>query len=227
MIAALEHTVRKVNVLAIHEEILVEQAHLIQSLAAQHAVGTAHYLNLAGFIPRQIAHVVFSEKAVVRPSVAEAQHLEERYHRRRQSPSALHGTPSLCPEHPHAHGTRILMDIHEVDARLQRILTHDGIRIEQQYILAPTLPDGDVVGTGKAQIMGAANEANHRKQLLRIALFQIIHRTICRMIIHHDDFRRSVHLLESTEHRADTLVQIILHIVIYYDNREFQCHLNF
>ena len=58
------------------------------------------------------------------------------------------------------------------------------------------------------------------------------------MIIHYDEFsyaillrricpnlqiRRTLHHLEGMKHRPDTLVQIILDVVIYYDNREFQC----
>ena len=150
MIATFKHTIREIDVLAIHKEILIQQAHLVKGLAAQHTVGTTHHLNLARLVPRQIPHVIPSKQAMLRPAVAESQHLEERHHRRRQSPSALHGTLSCSIEHSHPHSTRIFMDIHEIYTFLQHVFAYNGIRVEQQHILTPALSDSNIVGTGKS-----------------------------------------------------------------------------
>ena len=121
------------------------------------------------------------------PSVAESQHLEEGNHRCRQSSPALPRPSAIRIQHPHACRSRIGMGIHKADAFAQYLLAHDGIRIQKEYILRLALTDGDIVGSGKTQIVVAAHKPYHRICFTGIAALQILQRSIGRMIIHHDD----------------------------------------
>lgn len=67
--ATLEQAVGEVDVLAVHEEVLIEESHLIEGLTSQQTEGAADDLDASGLVPRQMAHVI---------ALREAEHLQGR-----------------------------------------------------------------------------------------------------------------------------------------------------
>ena len=65
------------------------------------------------------------------------------------------------------------MGIHKADAFAQHLLAHDGVRIQKEYILRLALTDGDIVGSGKTQIVVAAHKPYHRICFTGIAVLQL------------------------------------------------------
>ena len=210
-IAALEDTIRQVDILAIHKEILVEESHLVERLAPQHAESSTHHLDGCRCVPVEITHIVMSEAMMCGHSFAESYHFPECHHRRRNSTTALSCRLATGIQHANTQGTGICMTIHPRQSLTQCGLCHDGVRIEQKHILAMTHADGEVIGSGKAQIMPARHYANPVE-----VLAQILHRTVDRMIVHqqHLGFDSLQRLME----RKKTLLYIILYVIVddYY-----------
>ena len=157
LITTLQDTVRKINILAIHEEILIQQAHLLQGFTANHTESTAHNLNGSRLIPWQIAHVIMSETAMPRKPAAQTHHLIESHHRRRQPSPTLAGWLAIGSQHSYAQCTSVRMSTHETNSILEDMLTDNGIRIQQKNQIALALADSKIVGTGKSVIMRTGN----------------------------------------------------------------------
>ena len=101
MVSPLEQSVRQVDILAIHEKILIEQPHLVDGRTAQHAVSATHHLDLSRFVPRQITHVITSEPPALGEMLAQSGHLVERGHGGRQTTSRLKGPRAISLHHAH------------------------------------------------------------------------------------------------------------------------------
>ena len=63
LVPPLEDAVRKVDIFSVHEELLVEQADLVQDAAAHPHIGTGQDLHRIGFVLGQVAQVVVVEAA--------------------------------------------------------------------------------------------------------------------------------------------------------------------
>ena len=151
--ASLEKPVRQVDVFAIHEEVFVEQAHLIECLTAQQAIGSADDLNLRRLVPGQMTHVV---------TFGESQHFEHRDPRCRNGTTRFWGNGPLAIQHAHACPTRFRMGIHEVEASLDGGLIDYRIGIQQQHVFCLRESDGLIVGTGKSHVLLIGNKMHLR-----------------------------------------------------------------
>ena len=141
----LQQTEWQVDILAIHKEILVENTHLIEGFTTQEAECATDDFYFRGFIPREIAHIVFSVAAAIRKTAAKSGHLVEGHKRWGNASAALHGRSAVFGVHLHAEGSRIGMFIHESNAAGNGGLCHHGVGIQQQHILPLTLLNGDII----------------------------------------------------------------------------------
>ena len=124
--ATLEQTVRQVDVLTVHKEVLVEQPHLIDGLTTQEAKGTADDVDTSGLVPRQMTHII---------TLREAEHLQSSHPRRGQSAARLWSEGSVFIMHHHTCPTRFGMSVHEVKHSTKRWFLDDGVWIKQQHIV--------------------------------------------------------------------------------------------
>lgn len=132
LITTLQDTVRKINILTIHEEILIQQPHLLQGFTTYHTESTAHNLYLCRLIPWKITHVIMTETAMLRKPAAQPHHLIESHHRRRQSSPTLRSWFAIGSQHPYTQSTGIRMRTHKTDSILENMLADNGIRIQQR-----------------------------------------------------------------------------------------------
>src|SRR5574344_1537915 len=84
VITSLQNTIRKIDILAIHEEVLVQITHLIDGFLSQQTEGSTHHLYPSRFIPRKCAHIIMTETVTFRETGTQTYHLVESHHRRRQ-----------------------------------------------------------------------------------------------------------------------------------------------
>ena len=146
MVSAFEYSVAEVYVLAVHEVVFVEQPDIVEHLAPQKVISSAHHLNLRRLVPRQIAHVIVAETTALGVARAESSgHLVESHHRRRQPTARLLGIAAVALQHTHSSRAGIGMRIHEIETTAYGGLAHYGVGIEQQHILAAALTYGHVV----------------------------------------------------------------------------------
>ena len=106
------------------------------------------------------------------------------------------------------------MLIHEVKDTPNGIFPHHGIRVEQQDILSRTLPDGDVVGPGETQVVIALYVIDIMKPFR-----DVIDASVTRVVIDHIHLR--LQILDRPVETVKTLVEVMLHIIIYYDYCQF------
>ena len=202
--AALQQTVRQVDILAIHEEVLVEESHLVEGLTTEHEERPADDLDATRLVPRQMAHVI---------ALGEAQHFQTRHPGRGNGPSRLRGQRTIGIVHPHTQTASLRMGIHKADARTEGGLCHDGIGIEQQHVFALSLTDGDVVGAREAEIVVVGNQTDPK-----VMRADIVDGIIRRGIVDDkhldavDTFRRLLYAVEALRHERP-------HIIADYDNR--------
>ena len=75
LVAALRDAIRQVDVLAVHEKSLVEQAHLIQGLAPHQHESAGQNLHFVDLIVGEMAHVIPCKTLAVREKLGQAKHL--------------------------------------------------------------------------------------------------------------------------------------------------------
>ena len=103
------------------------------------------------------------------------------------------------------------MGIHKVQRFLDGVLSHNGIRVQQQDIVAVRLSDSNIVGTSKADIVVTGDEL-----YLGELFLNHLYRVIVRVVIDHihlgaDSFQR-------TTQRQQALFEVATDIIAYDDN---------
>ena len=112
------------------------------------------------------------------------------------------------------------MAVHEVNGHAQCFFCHHRIGIEQQHIVTLALPDADVVGLGKAQIMDILDDGE--AAVMAKAMTQVTAGVVVRMVVDHHHLSVDARCAaQSAEHTIDTLGDIVLHIVVDDDDRQF------
>ena len=149
----LAEPIGEIDVLAVHKKVGVEQSHLFQSFSPNKEKGSADNLDFGRLVPRKIAHVVARKAPARREAGTEAAHLPKSRHRRGNSPTTLQSIRTIGIQHPHPHGSRPIVGIHEADRLAERVLRHDHIGIQQQDILAGRGSDRPVISTGETVIV--------------------------------------------------------------------------
>ena len=106
------------------------------------------------------------------------------------------------------------MGIQEGHTALQHVLTHDGVGVEQQHILALRLSDGLVVGSREAPVVGILHEMHAGK-----ARLQILHTAVGAGIVHHPHL--GLKPCRGPHDTAQALFQVVLDVVANYYDAQF------
>ena len=207
---AFQQSEREIDILAIHKEVFVEQAYLIECLATQETVGTADHLNASRLVPREAAHIVATRKA---------QHFQHRHPRGRHGSARLWRGLDITVQHPHACPTRLRMLVHEVKTSLDGRFIDDGIRIEQQHVFGIRPADSLVVGTCKAHVRRIGNE-----MYLRMLGAQYLDGFVSRTVVNNKYV--AIDAIECALHALQTFVQQLADVIADNDYADFLGHTN-
>ena len=144
--STLKQTVAQINVLSIHEKVLIEQANLVKRPFANHIECTRNHLNGIGFLRIKVSHIITAKNSAVGEKRTQTGHLAETGKGSGQSSAAFRSETSIGMKHAHTSGTHIGMRVKEIETHTQSVFRHNGIGIQQQDIFARAFPDGKIVG---------------------------------------------------------------------------------
>ena len=211
LVAALQDPVRQVDVLAVHEIVLIQKPHLVEHRPTHHHEGAAEDLHLVGLVLADVRGVVGPEFLRFREEFRETEELVERRRRVWDAALRLGEETALSIDHLHAEAAAIGGLVHETDALLERVFLHEGIRVEQQHIFAGGDADSLVVGSRESHIILILN-----KVYLRELGLHHCHGIIHRMVIDHINL--PLDTAHSLQRRRERLLQKRRNVVIDYDD---------
>src|SRR5690606_1230680 len=107
--------------------------------------------------------------------------------RRWESSSAFSRETPVRMQNLAAHGARIRMLLHEAKEGLQGVFLNDGVRIQDEQVMASRLADGLVVRAAEPHVSRVRNQANVRKFLSNHG-----HAPIHGAVVDHEDLHGEV-----------------------------------
>src|SRR5690606_29130150 len=113
LVAGEGDAIAEVDVLAVHEEILVQQAHLVERSFPQEHAGAGKDLDRGGLVLRKMAQMVAAEKLALREQTSKADDLEEGYLWRGQSALRFRQETARSVDHLHAQPADERISVHE------------------------------------------------------------------------------------------------------------------
>ena len=152
-----------VDVLAVHEVVLVEQADLVHGGLSHHHAGTRQHLDLGRLLGVEMGQMVAGNERVLGKEAAQARHLAEGRQWRGKAAAAVELQGAVWIEDFAAAGPGFRVLVQERDHRVQRVSAHDGIGVDQQRVFAGHLPQGHVVAGREPHIGLVANQLHVRK----------------------------------------------------------------
>lgn len=210
-VTCLHQAVGEVYVFPVHEELLIQQSRLVQGLPPHKHESAGKHIHLVCFIVIKITQVIAAECLRFWEKRRKSEYLAEGYPRSRQPTLRLWQETSLSVKHLHAQPPGIRMRLHERHHLGQRVILHDGIRIQQEHILSGSLPDGLVVGLAETHVFVVGNQPDLGK------LFpDHVRGSIYRLIVDHEHLH--VKVLSGPEHRMQALLQEIPDVIVYNDD---------
>ena len=176
---------------------------------AQQAVGSAYHLYLDRLVPAEIAHVIFAEAATLGIAPAESAHLIEGGERRRKPSPTLHRFIAVTLQHLYTKSTGCRVAVHEIQTFTDGLFADEGVGIKQQHVLALGFPDGEIVSTGKTEVVSARHEGNFTKTAA-----EIFHGSIARMIVYDKHLRGDIG--KGLAKAQETLLEVVSNVIVYY-----------
>ena len=152
------HAVAPVEVLPVHEVVLVEPPHLLQDAAAHDHARARQGVDLVGLLRVQVGEVVAREAAAAGEEAAEACELPERRRGRGEAAPAVELQAAVGVEDPAPRGARLGVLVHELHQGAEGVGAHDGVGVEEQDVPPLHPPEGDVVGAAEAEIAVVADQ---------------------------------------------------------------------
>ena len=195
-----------VDVVPVHEVVLVHHSHLIHGFFAHHHAGSGKDLDLADLLRIQVGHVVVPEARMVGKEAAQSRHLAEGCQRRGETAPAVQLEGAVRVENLTAGGSRFRMGIHEIDQGAQRVLADEGVGVEQHDVATGRLFEGDVVAGGKAEIRSVEDQPR-LGELLRHHLGT----AVARVVVGYEDLH--LQTLGRIDHRAQSAFSEISGVV--------------
>ena len=181
-VACQHHPVGEVDVLAVHEKVLVEAAHLLQQgRAAQHE-GTGQDVDAVWLSVVEVAEVIAREPPRARKQRRQPENLAERHPGRGEGALALGQEHAVAVDHAHPDGAATFVAAHPLDALLDARAADDGVGVEDEGEEAGGPHDGLIVGPGKAHVVGVLDEGD-----LRETLPHEVDTVVARVVVHNDD----------------------------------------
>lgn len=145
---------------------------------------------------------------------SETCHVEESGRGRRYASARLEGEGTVLVEHAYSARTDGRVGIEGADTACEGVLGDNGVGIEQQDIFGANEPERHVVGTGKARVGWVFDVVD-----LRETVAKVFDRTVLTVVIDYEDI--AVDTVKGTEHGVETLPEVVLYLIVDYDDRQF------
>lgn len=147
----------QIQVFAIHEKLLIEQARFIERGAPDHHTGPGQCIDLAGLGFWNEGHIVAPERAALREEAAQAGHPIEGGRWRRERPATLGCKTAVGVQYAAPRSAAIRMRTHEGHKVGERVFLDNGVWIKDENERSPRLPDSLVVGATEPDIFPVGN----------------------------------------------------------------------
>ncbi len=210
-VAAERDAVAQVDVFAIHEEGLVEQADLVETSLPHEHIGPRKHVHDMVLLLVEVTQMVFAKRLALGKQPAQPENLVEGDPRRGQPAFALGEEAALAVDHLHAERTRVGVGVHEFQAFLERRFLDHRVGIEEQDVFAGGDAHREVVARREAEVFLAFDQRNVGEAFAEHRLA-----AIHRIVVHHIHLR--IDALDRSTHREQALLDEMLDIVIDDDD---------
>ena len=180
--AGLHYAIRQVNVFAIHEEIFVEAANVLQQICAAKHVSSRQNVNLARLKLRQEPQMIFGKKARVGKQRRQTEYFAKRYPRSGERAFRLRQKHAVAVGHVKPYGSALGVLLQPLHTLRQAFVRDYGVGVQNQCKLAMSLHYGLIVGSAEADIFVIFNE-NHIGE----ASLEKLHRTVAGIVVNHEN----------------------------------------
>lgn len=214
----LQETIGQVDVFAVHEELLVKDATSLDGLTAAEHEGSADNLNLGSFVMVEISHIILAEGAAAGEETTKSSHLAEGHPRRREATTTLKSEITIDVEHLNADSTHILMGLSMMEAVMERVLSNDGVRIEEEDVLTLRLANGKVVGAAETHIAATGNDVKRGIIGSGKDFADVLDAMIRRVVVNDEDLYIETALTHRSPHAAEALAQVVFDVIGYDDD---------
>ena len=213
LVAARGDAVAQIDILAIHEETFVQEAHFVERSFPQEHARTGKDLDRRGLVLLQVTKVVAAEHLALGEQAREADDLVERHCRCRQSAFAFRQELARSIDHFHTQPTYFRMSVHKGDHLVENILPNDRIRVQQNHVLGIAFAYRLVIRPAEAHVILVGDEAHLRKFFT-----DHFHTAIRALVIYHEDV--TFNAFQCFEYRSKTLLEVRSNIIVYDDDGE-------
>ena len=141
--------VTKVEVLSIHEKVLIEIPNNIEYASPHHHARTAEGIDFSLCILIQVGEVIAPENTARRKKAAQAEYLRQSHERSRIAATRSKLQRAVCVKYLAPYCPAIWMLPKEIDQCRKRILLHKRIRVDKKHVIPNGLPQSLVAGTRK------------------------------------------------------------------------------
>src|SRR5580704_1121046 len=160
--SGIPRTPAPIHVIAVHEQVFVEQANLIEGFATDKGETSDYNIYRERPVMREIEHVLAREEARVFELGGETTGRTKVVPQGWESPAgALHGHVRV--KHAGSYVTYLGILVQEISECIQAAREHNHIRVYQRDVPPPGLADSDVVAFGKAQVFLALDQFHPRE----------------------------------------------------------------
>ena len=171
-----------IHVVAIHEEVFVEQAHFVEGLAADHREASHDHIHGQCPVVGKVEHVLAGEQFGILERRCQSRGRTEIVPKRGRPPAgALLGHVRI--EHAGTNISYLGILGEEIGQSIQAFLKHDHVWIDQSDITSLALAYAEVVALGEAQVLAAADDFDAGEPR-----FDHLRRAVNRGVIDHDYF---------------------------------------
>ncbi len=211
--ASLDQTPAQVDVLTVHEELLVQQTHIVQGLLPHPHEGPRKDVDFCGLVFCDMPGVISIPLGRPRGQMMQPCHPTKRCPWSGHPALGLRQKLTSPVVHGHPHAPHFRVRLHVRKALHKRVLTDHRVGVQQQDMVPFGLPNGLVVRHGKSNIVAVGHEVHFGK-----AGPHHFHRSIHTVVVHHPDFQ--VQTRRCALHRHQALLQECPNIVADNDDTE-------
>ena len=175
----------QIDVLTVHEELLVEQAHLIQGLLPHPHERPRQDVHGGRFCLPDVPCVIRVERLRCRGQTVHPRHAAKRRPRRGKSALGFGQETTRPIVHRNAHAAQFGVAVRMREAGFERVFSNDSVGIQQDHMPPGAGPNGLVVGHGEPHVVFVGHEVHPGKTVPNH-----VHRTIDAAVVHHPHVNR-------------------------------------
>src|SRR5271157_5116579 len=147
--SAFLHAITQVEVLAVHEKLLIKSSGTFEYVAPHKQERPADRVDFIRFIRIKIGKVVPGKHRGMGKKRSEADHLRQRHPRRGITPATGKLQRTIRIEDFTSAQSNVAMLVEEAHHHGNCVFLYDRIGIEEQQILSRGLPHGTIIGSAK------------------------------------------------------------------------------